>query len=57
MATDLVEDAPIWGKGWEGYDDQLSLTENVRKKFGRSNYFDAVLAYCAYIWLAHLQSF
>ena len=46
MAADLVEDAPIWGKGWDGYMEELSLVDNVKRQYGRPDYFDAVLAYC-----------
>jgi hypothetical protein len=46
MATDLVEDAPIWGRGWDGYSEEVSLVENVKRHYGRPDYFDAVLAYC-----------
>ena len=45
-ATDLVADAPIWGIGFEGYNPAFTLTENVVMRYGRADYFDAVLAYC-----------
>ena len=45
-ATDLVEDAPIWGRGFDGYDTHLTLTQNIVKRYGQADYFDAVLAYC-----------
>lgn len=46
MATDLVADAPLWGRGFEDWDGSATITANIARKFGSPTYFDAVLAYC-----------
>jgi len=45
MATDLVADAPLWGRGFDGYDEKETLVQNIVRKYGKADYFDAVLAY------------
>jgi hypothetical protein len=42
---ELVEDAPIWGPGFAEYHSNESLSDNIRLRYGASNYFDAVLPY------------
>jgi hypothetical protein len=43
--TQIVADAPLWGPGFPDYDSSLSLTANIKQKYGRENYFDAILPY------------
>ena len=44
-AAGLVEHAALWGPDFPGYDTRLTLTENVETKYGRADYFDAILPY------------
>lgn len=43
--NDIVEDAPLWGPGFPDYADHISLTDNIIRKYGSPDYFDAVLPY------------
>jgi hypothetical protein len=43
--SQFIADAPLWGPGFEGYDTTLSLTSNVRLRYKREDYFDAILPY------------
>lgn len=44
-ASDLVQEATLWGKGHEGYDAHFSLRDNLISRFGRADHFDAILPY------------
>jgi hypothetical protein len=35
----------MWGTGFEGYDASKSLLDNLETRFGRADYFDAILPY------------
>jgi hypothetical protein len=43
--TELFADAPLWGPGFAGYNEVLSLADNIQNQFGSLTYFDAILPY------------
>lgn len=42
---ELVADAVLWGMGFPGYDPEKTLTQNIDARYGRTDYFDAILPY------------
>ena len=47
-----VIDAVLWGPGFYGYDESISLKNNIQKIYGNFNYFEIIHPW---IWTPHIE--